>query len=163
MTTDPGDLVLDPTCGSGTTAVVAEKWGRRWITCDTSRVALSLARHRLMTAKFDYYQLRSITTEDVHRNPSGPWLTDQSEEIGGKATLDCNTALHITLKSIARNMELDPIFEAHESIVESALEKLNKEVARVSTDCKEKLVGRLVAKHREQGPKAVTAADGSCQ
>ena len=58
MTTDPGDLVFDPTCGSGTTAYVAEKWGRRWITCDTSRVALTLAKQRLMTASFDYYKLR---------------------------------------------------------------------------------------------------------
>jgi adenine-specific DNA-methyltransferase len=57
MTTDPGDLVFDPTCGSGTTAYVAEQWGRRWITCDTSRVALTLARQRLMTAVFDYYEL----------------------------------------------------------------------------------------------------------
>ena len=57
MTTDPGDLVLDPTCGSGTTAYVAEQWGRRWITCDTSRVALALARQRLMTAVYDYYEL----------------------------------------------------------------------------------------------------------
>jgi adenine-specific DNA-methyltransferase len=58
MTTDPGDLVLDPTCGSGTTAYVAEKWGRRWITCDTSRVAVTLAKMRLMTASFDYYALK---------------------------------------------------------------------------------------------------------
>jgi adenine-specific DNA-methyltransferase len=58
MTTDPGDLVLDPTCGSGTTAYVAEKWGRRWITCDTSRVAITLAKQRLMTASFDYYELK---------------------------------------------------------------------------------------------------------
>jgi hypothetical protein len=57
MTTDPGDLVFDPTCGSGTTAFVAEQWGRRWITCDTSRVALTLARQRLMTSVFDYYEL----------------------------------------------------------------------------------------------------------
>src|SRR5262249_25884664 len=58
MTTDPGDLVLDPTCGSGTTAFVAEQWGRRWITCDTSRVALTLARQRLLTARFPFYHLR---------------------------------------------------------------------------------------------------------
>ena len=57
MTTDPGDLVLDPTCGSGTTAYVAEQWGRRWITVDTSRVALALARSRLMAAKYPYYLL----------------------------------------------------------------------------------------------------------
>ena len=59
MTTDPGDLVFDPTCGSGTTAYAAEKWGRRWITCDTSRVAVTLAKQRLMTAGFDYYKLKS--------------------------------------------------------------------------------------------------------
>ena len=57
MTTDPGDLVFDPTCGSGTTAYVSEQWGRRWITCDTSRVAVALARQRLMTASYDYYEL----------------------------------------------------------------------------------------------------------
>ena len=57
MTTDPGDLVLDPTCGSGTTAYVAEQWGRRWITCDTSRVALALTRTRLMAATYPYYLL----------------------------------------------------------------------------------------------------------
>jgi adenine-specific DNA-methyltransferase len=58
MTTDPGDLVLDPTCGSGTTAYVAEQWGRRWITCDTSRVPLALARQRLLTATFPWYELK---------------------------------------------------------------------------------------------------------
>ena len=61
MTTDPGDLVLDPTCGSGTTAYVAEQWGRRWITCDTSRVALALARTRLMGAKYPYYLLSRLS------------------------------------------------------------------------------------------------------
>ncbi len=64
MSTDPGDLVLDITCGSGTTAIVAEQWGRRWITCDTSRIALTLAKQRLMTASFDYYKL-SHNTEGV--------------------------------------------------------------------------------------------------
>ena len=83
MATDPGDLVLDPTCGSGTTAYVAEQWGRRWITIDTSRVALTLAKHRLMTAKFDYYQLRELTAEDVARNPGGTWIEGVDGE--GKA------------------------------------------------------------------------------
>ena len=59
MTTDPGDLVFDPTCGSGTTACVAEQWGRRWMTCDTSRVAIALAKQRLITGTFDYYRARS--------------------------------------------------------------------------------------------------------
>ncbi len=61
MTTDPGDLVLDTTCGSGTTAYVAEQWGRRWITCDTSRVSIALAKQRLMTPVFAYYKLANPT------------------------------------------------------------------------------------------------------
>ena len=84
MTTDPGDLVLDPTCGSGTTAYVAEQWGRRWITCDTSRVALTLARQRLMTAVFDYYQ-----------------LAHPEEGVG--SGFKYKTVPHVTLKSIANN------------------------------------------------------------
>ena len=84
MTTDPGDLVFDPTCGSGTTAFVAEQWGRRWITCDTSRVAVTLAKQRLMTAVFDYYQL-------AH--------PDEGVDSG----FEYKTVPHITLKSIANN------------------------------------------------------------
>jgi len=84
MTTDPGDLVFDPTCGSGTTAYVAEQWGRRWITCDTSRVALTLARQRLMTAVYDYYEL-------AHPN----------EGVG--SGFNYKTVPHVTLKSIANN------------------------------------------------------------
>ncbi|MFH1963351.1 MAG: site-specific DNA-methyltransferase [bacterium] len=84
MTTDPGDLVLDPTCGSGTTAYVAEQWGRRWITCDTSRVALTLAKQRLMTALYDYYEL--LHPED-----------------GVGSGFKYKTVPHITLKSIDNN------------------------------------------------------------
>jgi len=84
MTTDPGDLVLDPTCGSGTTASVAEKWGRRWITCDTSRVAITLAKQRLMTALYDYYE-----------------LAHPDEGVG--SGFKYRTVPHITLKSIANN------------------------------------------------------------
>lgn len=84
MTTDPGDLVFDPTCGSGTTAYVAEQWGRRWITCDTSRVAIALAKQRLMTALFDYYE-----------------LAHPDEGIG--SGFKYQTVPHITLKSIANN------------------------------------------------------------
>jgi len=159
MTTDPGDLVLDPTCGSGTTAYVAEQWGRRWITCDSSRVALALAKHRLMTAKFDYHQLRPLSAEDVARNPHGTWLTDPTGKIPGKATFACKTVPHITLKSIARNTSLDPIFAKHEPILAEKLEKLNREVAKVGAELKEKLVEKLIAKHREQGANAVTDAD----
>jgi adenine-specific DNA-methyltransferase len=159
MTTDPGDLVLDPTCGSGTTAYVAEQWGRRWITCDSSRVALVLAKHRLMTAKFDYHVLRPLNAEDVARNPNGIWLTDPSGAISGKATFQCKTVPHITLKSIARNASLDPIFAKHEPILVAELEKLNREVVRVGAPLKETLVEKLIAKHREQGANAVTDAD----
>ena len=74
MTTDPGDLVLDPTCGSGTTAYVAEQWGRRWITIDTSRVAVAIARQRLLTSKFDYYEMKDdsagVATRHVGPVPS---------------------------------------------------------------------------------------------
>jgi len=87
MTTDPGDLVFDPTCGSGTTAYVAEQWGRRWVTCDTSRVALTLARTRLMTAVYDYYEL-------AH--------PDEGVGSGFKYKI----VPHITLKSIANNPEI---------------------------------------------------------
>jgi adenine-specific DNA-methyltransferase len=84
MTTDPGDLVMDATCGSGTTAYVAEQWGRRWVTCDTSRVALTLAKQRLMTAVFDYYQ-----------------LAHPDEGVG--SGFKYKTVPHVTLKSIANN------------------------------------------------------------
>jgi len=159
MTTDPGDLVLDPTCGSGTTAYVAEQWGRRWITCDSSRVALALAKHRLLTAKFDYQQLRPLSAEDVARNPHGTWLTDQTGKVPGKATFACKTVPHITLKSIARNTSLDPIFARHEPILATALERLNREVTKVGAPLKEKLVEKLTRKHREEGANAVTDAD----
>ncbi len=96
MTTDPGDLVLDPTCGSGTTAHVAEQWGRRWITIDTSRVPLALARQRLLTATFPYYELK-----DDSRGPAAGFVylrkqNKKGEEIGGIVP-------HVTLKSIANN------------------------------------------------------------
>ncbi len=89
MTTDPGDLVFDPTCGSGTTALVAEQWGRRWITCDTSRIALTLAKQRLSTSTFDYYR-----------------LAEPEKGIGGG--LVCKTVPHVTLKSIANNPDIMP-------------------------------------------------------
>ncbi len=96
MTTDPGDLVLDPTCGSGTTAYIAEQWGRRWITIDTSRVPLALARQRLLTATFPYYELK----ESEH-GPAGGFVykrkqNSKGEEVGGIVP-------HVTLKSIANN------------------------------------------------------------
>jgi adenine-specific DNA-methyltransferase len=106
MTTDPGDLVFDPTCGSGTTAYCAEKWGRRWITCDTSRVAITLARQRLMTAVFDYYE-----------------LAHPQEGVG--SGFKYKTVPHITLKSIANKPEIDGIYARLHPAVEEALAELN--------------------------------------
>jgi adenine-specific DNA-methyltransferase len=96
MTTDPGDLVLDPTCGSGTTAYLAEQWGRRWITIDTSRVPLALARQRLLTSTFPYYAL-----QDRARGPAGGFIyksrqNRKGEEVGG-------IVRHVTMKSIAND------------------------------------------------------------
>ena len=162
MTTDPGDLVLDPTCGSGTTAFVAEKWGRRWITIDTSRVALTLAKHRLLTAKFEYYRLREPNDADRSRNPDGPWLAGHDEEgrpTGEPMTLDCRTAPKITLAGIARNPSLDPIFEKHRPLLAQALEELNAALARVSGPLKDTLAAKLFEKHRSEGVRRVTDGD----
>lgn len=106
MTTDPGDLVLDPTCGSGTTSFIAEKWGRRWITCDTSRVSVTLAKQRLMTASYDYFELKY-----PHE--------------GLKAGFIYKTVPHVTLKSIANNPEIDTIYERDHPAIEAALSALN--------------------------------------
>jgi adenine-specific DNA-methyltransferase len=106
MTTDPGDLVLDPTCGSGTTAFVAEKWGRRWITCDTSRVAVTLAKQRLVTASYDYFALKY-----PHEGLKGGFIY--------------KTVPHVTLKSIANNPDIDEIYERMHGAIVSALERLN--------------------------------------
>ena len=162
MTTDPGDLVLDPTCGSGTTAHVAEKWGRRWITTDTSRVALSLAKHRLMTAKFDYYQLRELNAEDRERSPRGTWIAEldgKGKPTGKRLTFICKTVPRVTLRSIARNTSLDPIFDRYEPILVQKLATLNREAARVGADLKAALVDKLIDEHRKEGASAITDAD----
>jgi adenine-specific DNA-methyltransferase len=126
MATDPGDLVLDPTCGSGTTAFVAEQWGRRWITIDTSRVALALARARIMSAKYPYYYLLDT--------PAG---RAKQQKISGKIQTDSTThgdighgfvyerAPHVTLKSIANNAEIDVIWETFQTRLESLRTELN--------------------------------------
>ena len=114
MTTDPGDLVFDPTCGSGTTAYVAEKWGRRWITCDTSRVAITLAKQRLMTASFDYFALRY-----PHEGLKGGFIY--------------KTVPHVTLKSIANNPEIDAIYERLHPGIDTALAGLNAALVTADT------------------------------
>ncbi|MCK5201282.1 MAG: site-specific DNA-methyltransferase, partial [Spirochaetales bacterium] len=129
MTTDPGDLVLDPTCGSGTTAYVAEQWGRRWITIDTSRVALALARARIMGARYPYYLLAD--------SPAGQ-LEEAELTQTALSTASTNNDIrhgfvyervpHITLKSIANNTEIDVIWEKFQEILEPLREHLNKEL-----------------------------------
>lgn len=126
MTTDPGDLVLDPTCGSGTTAYVAEQWGRRWITLDTSRVALALARARIMGARYPYYLLadspegQQKEAEVTHSFPSGK-PTYGSIRHG----FVYERVPHITLKSIANNAEIDVIWKQWQPAISGALADLN--------------------------------------
>ena len=131
MTTDPGDLVLDPTCGSGTTAYVSEEWGRRWITIDTSRVALALARARVMGARYRYYLLADSRDGQV-----------KEAEISRKAPSEAPTfndirqgfvyerVPHITLKSIANNAEIDVIWGKFQERLEPLREELNAALAR---------------------------------
>ena len=126
MTTDPGDLVLDPTCGSGTTAYVAEQWGRRWITIDTSRVALALARARVMGARYPYYLLTD--------SPAG---RAKEAELSRKAASEAPTqgdirqgfvyerVPHVTLKSIANNAEIDVIHDKFQEILDPLRTRLN--------------------------------------
>jgi adenine-specific DNA-methyltransferase len=126
MATDPSDLVLDPTCGSGTTAYASEQWGRRWITIDTSRVALALARTRLMSARYPYYLLSD--------SPEG---RRKEQEVSGKAQGLSNAqgdirqgfvyerAPHVTLKSIANNAEIDVIWDAWQAKLEPLRSELN--------------------------------------
>ncbi len=120
---DPGDLVLDPTCGSGTTAHCAEKWGRRWITIDTSRVALALARRRVMTSQFPYWFLQDSDLGEAEARRRG--LADQIQP--GPHTSDVRkgfvvkTVPHVTLGSIARNEEIDVIAARHATGLEAAL------------------------------------------
>ena len=127
LATDPGDLVLDPTCGSGTTAYVAEQWGRRWITIDTSRVALALARARVMGARYPYYLLadspegRQKEAELSRKTPS-----ESPTEGAVRQGFVYERVPHITLKSIANNAEIDVIFDNHQATLEPLRKKLNK-------------------------------------
>ena len=126
MTTDPGDLVLDPTCGSGTTAYVAEQWGRRWITIDTSRVALALARARIMGARYPWYLLADSPdgqlkeAEIARRAPSGEPTGDDVRQ-----GFVYERVPHVTLKSIANNAEIDTIREQAQETLEPLREALN--------------------------------------
>ena len=127
MTTDPGDLVLDPTCGSGTTAYVAEQWGRRWITIDTSRVALALARARIMGARYPYYLLAD--SPDGQRKEgevtrSAPSTSPTHGNV--RQGFVYERVPHITLKSIANNTEIDVIWEKFQLTLEPLRAQLNR-------------------------------------
>ena len=127
MTTDAGDLVLDPTCGSGTTAYVAEQWGRRWITIDTSRVALALARARIMGARYPYYLLADsrdgqLKEAELTRSAASETPTHGNIRQG----FVYERVPHITLRSIANNAEIDVIWEKFHEALEPLREKLNE-------------------------------------
>lgn len=127
MATDPGDLVLDPTCGSGTTAYVAEQWGRRWITLDTSRVSLALARARIMGARYPYYLLAD-SPEGQQKEAEITRTAKSTALPRGRINLGFvyQRVPHITLKSIANNPEIDEIWERFQPELEALRSQLNK-------------------------------------
>jgi adenine-specific DNA-methyltransferase len=126
MTTDPGDLVLDPTCGSGTTATVSEQWGRRWITIDTSRVALALARARIMGARYPFYLLAD-SREGQLKEAEVTRIAPSSQPVRGNIRhgFVYERVPHITLKSIANNSEIDVIWDKWQEKLEPLRESLN--------------------------------------
>jgi len=127
MTTDPGDLVLDPTCGSGTTAYVAEQWGRRWITIDTSRVSLALARARIMGARYPFYLLADSAEgqqKEADITRSAPSEAPTYGDINHGFVYQ--RVPHIILKSIANNAEIDVIWDNHQEVLEPLRAELNQ-------------------------------------
>lgn len=126
MTTDPGDLVLDPTCGSGTTAYVAEQWGRRWITIDTSRVALALARARIMGARYSYYLLADSPEGQLKEAEVTRGVPSSQPTRGNiRQGFVYERVPHVTLKSIANNSEIDVIWDSWQQKLEPLRDALN--------------------------------------
>ncbi len=129
MATDPGDLVIDPTCGSGTSVYVAEQWGRRWITIDTSRVALALARSRIMGARYPYYVLKDSKAGQLKEAEISRTLPSDNEPYGNIRQGFVNKRVpHITLRAIAHNAEVDVIWETFQEKLELLREGLNAAV-----------------------------------
>ena len=127
MATDPGDLVLDPTCGSGTTSYVAEQWGRRWITIDTSRVALALARARIMGARYPYYMLADSRDGQLKEAELSRRAPSEIPTYGNvRQGFVYERVPHITLRDIANNAEIDVIHEDHQEKLEPLREELNR-------------------------------------
>ena len=126
MTTDPGDLVIDPTCGSGTTAYVAEQWGRRWIAVDTSRVALALSRARIMGARYPYYLLSDSRDGQVKEAEVERRTASESSTYGDiRQGFVYERVPHITLRAIANNGEIEVIWEDAQEVLEPLREELN--------------------------------------
>jgi adenine-specific DNA-methyltransferase len=131
MAMDPGDLVLDPTCGSGTTAYVAEQWGRRWITIDTSRVALALARARIMGARYPFYLLADSREGQLKEAEIASAMPSTQPVHGDiRHGFVYERVPHITLKSIANNAEIDVIWDKYQSLLEPLREKLNAAIKK---------------------------------
>jgi adenine-specific DNA-methyltransferase len=131
MTTDPGDLVLDPTCGSGTTAYIAEQWGRRWITIDTSRVALALARARIMGARYPYYLLADSRDGQLKEGEVTRTVPSEAPTHGSiRHGFVYERVPHITLKSIANNAEIDVIWDNYQQRLEPLREELNHTLSK---------------------------------
>ncbi|MCM2621518.1 site-specific DNA-methyltransferase [Alcaligenes faecalis] len=131
MATDPGDLVLDPTCGSGTSAYVAEQWGRRWITIDTSRVALALARARIMGARYPFYLLADSREGQLKEAEVTRSVPSSQPAYGNIAYgFVYERVPHITLKSIANNAEIDVIWDKYQAVMEPLREALNKSLGQ---------------------------------
>ncbi len=131
LSTDPGDLVLDPTCGSGTTAYVAEQWGRRWVTIDTSRVALALARARIMGARYPFYFLKDSRDGQIKEAEITKSITSNESTYGNiRQGFVYERVPHITLKSIANNGEIDVIYNTYQEQLEPVRAKLNNSIGK---------------------------------
>jgi adenine-specific DNA-methyltransferase len=156
ISTDPGDLVLDPTCGSGTTAYVAEQWGRRWITIDTSRVALALARARIMGARYPYYLLKD-SPEGQQKEAEVTRTAPSSQPTRGsiRQGFVYERVPHITLKSIANNAEIDVIWEKWQEELEPLREQLN---TALKTDWQEWQIPRAADAEWSETTKELHAA-----
>ena len=140
MTTEPGDLVLDPTCGSGTTPFVAEWFGRRWIAIDSSRVAIAITRQRLATAQLPMYELTS-------------------PDVGPRGGLECEGAPQITLRHIANNDDLDPIIERYGIKMDAAIDACSNALSTVSSDLRKALKATWKAHVASVGKRAATEAE----
>ena len=162
MSTDPGDLVLDPTCGAGTTPDMAELWGRRWIAIDTSRVALALARARIMGARYSYYLLAdSREGQAKEAEVQGKLPSDTATHGSIRHGFVYERVPHITLKSIANNAEIDVIWEEYQKVLDPLREQLNQALGKkweewaIPREADEKWLAKAKAAHSEWWEKRV--------